>query len=376
MFKYFIFILFFIFLVICLVTSYIGYTYLSQKDHRVTNTVSLETFIINKGDTFKDISESLQKSGFIKDTVYFEYYQKFERPDITFNSGIYRISKSMNYKEIIDVLIAKPIETSWTVRYIEGLRYDEVLGVINTKMKKVYCELESKNLFIDKSGKVLANCNKLSSEFYDKLKNLVENPKDVNHPIFSKIEKGDTLEGFLFPDTYTFEIGISAEELLNIILNNFENKWDKAVSESGQSSDKMLGKLNSYQKLVFASIVEKEGTGKYEENSKIAATFYNRLSINMPLQSDVTIVYPKKDWKHSILLSELNDTADPYNTHRISRLPPTPICNMGYNSILATLKPAIHDYLFFIADKNGIVRYAKTYEEHNKNIKLYGLSGE
>ena len=156
------------------------------------------------------------------------------------------------------------------------------------------------------------------------------------------------------------------------MIENFDKhikKYEKSIKNSGYSTNQII---------TMASIVELEGLDK-NSRKDIAGVFYNRLKNGMSLGSDVTSYYGvRKDMTSDITQSELDDN-NLYNT-RLStmagKLPVGPICNPSLVSIEAALKPSKHDYLYFVADKNGKVYLTKSYETHNKviaDLKSKGL---
>ena len=181
------------------------------------------------------------------------------------------------------------------------------------------------------------------------------------------------MEGYLFPDTYNFySKSVSVKEIFNEMLAHTDKKLGKYKKQMEK------GKYKTHQIITLASIVELEGIDKTSRKD-IAGVFYNRLDKKMSLGSDVTSYYGvQKDMTSDITQSEL-DSINGYNT-RVSfmagRLPVGPICNPSLASIEAILNPTKHDYLYFVADRNGKVYLTKSYETHNKviaNLKNKGL---
>jgi len=119
--------------------------------------------------------------------------------------------------------------------------------------------------------------------------------------------------------------------------------------------------------------VEREGRD-LAEMQMIAGIYYNRLELGMTLGADPTVLYALGDWS-TVLTADNLAIDSPYNTRINTGLPPGPICNPGLDAIKATLDPAETDYLFFLTNKDGIMRYARTNAEHNANKATYGVSG-
>ena len=173
-------------------------------------------------------------------------------------------------------------------------------------------------------------------------------------------------EGSILPQTYSYERGTSREQLLDRAHGAMERALDKAW----EARTPGLGLASPQQALVLASMVERE-TAKPDERPLIAAVFLNRLRLGMKLQSDPTVVYGASGGlgvlDHPITRSEL-DHDDPYNTYRIAGLPPAPICMPGQASLQAATQPASSDALFFVADGTGGHVFARTQDDHLRNV--------
>ncbi len=174
-------------------------------------------------------------------------------------------------------------------------------------------------------------------------------------------------EGALLPETYKFTRGTTRQQ----VLDRLRKAHDKAVVEIWERRDDNLPIATPEDMVILASIVEKE-TGKADERTRVAAVFVNRLKKNMKLESDPTILYGLYGgdaWNRprTLLRSQLN-TPNKYSTYQISGLPPGPIANPGRAALEAVVNPSRTDDLFFVADGTGGHVFAKTYEEHKKNV--------
>lgn len=171
------------------------------------------------------------------------------------------------------------------------------------------------------------------------------------------------LEGYLLPDTYTFENeDVSVKTIFNVILNYM----DKYLTTKKEEF-----KYTYHQTLTLASMTELEGKS-LEDRKEIVGVFLNRIAQNMSLGSDVTAYYAfKVNMADSNLTKEQINTYNPYNTrgpNMIGKLPVGPICNPSRNAIEATLNPSNTEALYFVADKTGKVYFTKSNDEHNKKI--------
>lgn len=166
-----------------------------------------------------------------------------------------------------------------------------------------------------------------------------------------------TLEGYLFPDTYTFPDGTSARVAIGTLVRGFEHAWQPPWDARGDS----LG-MTRHQVLTLASIVEKEARVP-EERPIIAAVYENRLRLHMPLQADPTVQYAIGHHVDRVYYKDL-DIDSPYNTYRHPGLPPGPIASPGAASIAAVLAPADVPYLYFVARPDGHHEFRTTFAEH------------
>ena len=172
-----------------------------------------------------------------------------------------------------------------------------------------------------------------------------------------------SLEGYLFPDTYQFTRIDSAHDMAAAMVHRFRQE----AQEIG-----LLGNADTHRIVTMASIVEKE-TAVPEERPLVASVYYNRLARNMALGADPTVVYAALlagRYRGTIYQSDLQFDS-PYNTYKYPGLPPGPIANPGLASLQAALHPAHSDFLYFVSDNNGHHRFARTVEEHGRNVAAY-----
>lgn len=169
-------------------------------------------------------------------------------------------------------------------------------------------------------------------------------------------------EGFLFPDTYFIPYDATAEDVVALMLQNFDAHLTDAMKAGIAKQN-----LSVYQFVTLASLIEKEA--KYEKDRPlIASVFENRLKIHMKLQSDASISYAMGTHKAAYSINETQYDS-PYNTYLYEGLPPGPIGNPGMDCMEAILEAPQTNYLYFVADKDGHNYFAATYEEHMKNVQ-------
>lgn len=173
--------------------------------------------------------------------------------------------------------------------------------------------------------------------------------------------EAQSLEGYLFPDTYHFTRTQSMHDMIAVMVHRFRQEA------------KAIGLDHDLHRLVtLASIVEKE-TSSGDERALVAGVYTNRLARNIALNADPSVIYAALlagRYTGVIHQSDLQSDS-PYNTYRFPGLPPGPIANPGLASLEAALHPAATDFLYFVSDAQGHHRFARTLEEHNRNVALY-----
>lgn len=172
-----------------------------------------------------------------------------------------------------------------------------------------------------------------------------------------------SLEGFLFPDTYRFAVGISAEAAVRHLIDRFEVVWQQEAAQAGDPWGSPL------EVVTLASLVEAE-TSVASERARIAGVFLNRLRRGMLLQCDPTVIYALQIhdlWRGRLLRKDLK-VDDPYNTYRYPGLPPGPINSPGRAALAAALQPEASSYLYFVANPDGGHSFSRTLGEHNRAV--------
>ncbi|WP_018589746.1 endolytic transglycosylase MltG [Terrisporobacter glycolicus] len=293
---------------------------------------------IPTGSTLSQVTDILKENNLIKNKTLFKLYVKVSNNSSKIKSGKYLFNQTYSNKEIIEDLSEGKI-------YNDGIKITVPEGSTSFEIMDILVK------------------NKLGEKkVYEKL---INNPKEFKEKFkFLDDEKIKSLEGFLYPSTYYFSEKQSEKEVLEHMLETFNSKYTDKLQKKQKELNKSL-----YEVVNLASIVEKEAVLD-EDRPIIASVFYNRIKINMPLQSDATIQYIFKERKKSITYNDLKIDS-PYNTYKVAGLPPTPIANPGIKSIEAVLYPDNTEYLYFVATIEGGNNYSKTYEEHVKNVEKY-----
>ncbi len=178
--------------------------------------------------------------------------------------------------------------------------------------------------------------------------------------------EAETLEGYLFPDTYHFSRQTTARDVAKTIVDRFR----KVLEELGPTVGKDSTNLRKI--ITMASLIEKE-TDKGSERALVSGVFHNRLRLGYPLQCDPTVVYAARLNNRDVGVIRQSDLDfdSPYNTYRRRGLPPGPICNPGRDAIRATLEPAEGNYLYFVSDNHGGHVFSRTGAEHARAVADY-----
>ncbi len=173
-----------------------------------------------------------------------------------------------------------------------------------------------------------------------------------------------SLEGYLFPDTYTFSRIDSEDKIVERMVQEFFSRVDQALISTANARGLTLNQL-----VTLASIIEKE-TGVPSERELISSVFHNRLKKKMRLQSDPTTIYGIADFDGNLTRKHLT-TPSAYNTYTLSGLPPGAIASPGLAALQATVNPAKSNYLYFVANNQGGHVFSETYAEHSRKVDMF-----
>ncbi len=186
-------------------------------------------------------------------------------------------------------------------------------------------------------------------------------------PILSLDPEAQSLEGYLFPETYSFPKNISSDNAVQAMTGQFRTVFDGAWAARGDSF-----RMSIRQVVILASLIEKE-TSVPEEKRLVSAVFHNRLRIGMKLDCDPTIIYAlKQNGLFDGNLTKRDMALDsPYNTYRHAGLPPGPICNPGKEALEAAVHPAPENYLYFVSRNDGLHHFSRTLSEHQNAVRRY-----
>lgn len=327
---------------------------LSLKPVEAGNSQSIIIDIV-PGQGTEGIASALKENNLIKDDLVFKIYCKLNEVN-NMQAGTYELNKNMSVEEIVKKFQAGDVVIKEiNVTFQEGKNMRDIAKIISENTNNSYEDVMK--VFEDKEY-----AKGLIEEYWFLTDEILDN--NIYYP----------LEGYLYPDTYTFEsVDVSIDDIIKIMLD----QTDKVLSEY-QIEIKSKG-YTVHQFLSLASVVENEGIST-EDRKGIAKVFLNRIERGMALQSDVTTYYAFKVnmGDRDLTQSELN-TANPYNTrgpNMEGKIPVGPISNVSDSAIEATLNPSDTDAIFFVADKNGKIYFSNTNEEHEQiinELKSQGL---
>ena len=300
---------------------------------RMTQHATLE---IEQGTTVSQIAHQLQTGGIVRSAFMFQLMARAQGVDRAIRAGYYSLSPGMWLWDVVRTLhvgqVAKELIT-----IPEGLKLVEIA-----------------NLFEEKG---LAT-----------VEGFLEAARDPR--LIQKYHlPGTSVEGFVFPETYVFARGLAPFNMVDTMVELFFDRLNRIYPIDSLSTAELLRKVS------LASIVEKEAR-RPDEKARVAGVFYNRMKRNMKLESCATVQYVLDKPKEKLRLADLR-ISSPYNTYRNRGLPPGPISSPGSEALSAVFQPEEHDYLFFVAIKDGSHRhvFTESYSEHKRAIKRLRKEG-
>ncbi|MBI4039403.1 endolytic transglycosylase MltG [Candidatus Daviesbacteria bacterium] len=282
-----------------------------------------EVFVITRGQSVAQVAKALQAKGFIRNDLVFKIYVQIAGLSKNIQAGDFKLSKNMSADQVAEELTHGLVDV-W-VTLLEGWRVEEM-------------------------------AQKLHEEV------------GIDDEEFLKAAS----EGYMFPDTYLIPRTATAEQVVRILRDNFDQKTQSLKLKLATR------RLSEKDWVILASIVERESKDKGDNERKIiAGIILKRLKAGMPLEADATIQYAlgfderEKTWWRKGLTSRDLQIDSPYNTRQYAGLTPGPIANPGLASLEAVVNPMETQYWFYLHDKQGNPHYATTIDEHVANIRRY-----
>lgn len=289
---------------------------------------------VKPGASIRSISREFESNGWLKSRWLLEVWARYKGQAADIRAGEYELTSSMSVQDVLTLFVSGQ-SLQYRITFPEGITAKDMVRQLQAN-EKIKATIDLSDL-----AKALES-----------------------------ITGHKNSEGWFYPDTYQFPRNSSDRDVLTMAFNKMKSELDAAWA----AKDKSTILKDPYEALILASIVEKE-TGAAEERPMIAGVFTQRLKKGMKLQTDPTVIYGMGDrYKGNIRKSDLKrDT--PYNTYTRTGLPPTPIALPGRDALLAAVKPAETDALFFVAKGGGRHHFSKTYKEHRRAVIKYLLGG-
>ncbi|MDX1582961.1 MAG: endolytic transglycosylase MltG [Thermoanaerobaculia bacterium] len=287
---------------------------------------------IERGWTSERIMQTLREKGVLRDEYVPLAYLKLFHSDDFLKAGHYRFEGQARPVDIVMTLLeGKTLLSSVTIR--EGLDRFEI-------------------------ARIMSDAGFGSTDQWERA---------TSDPtlILDLAPEADSLEGYLFPDTYLIAPGSTAQSIVEQMVSNFRSNFGDELAYIDTD-------LSVHETVTLASIVETEAR-LAEERALIAGVYLNRVQKGMLLQADPTVIYALKlrdDWDGNIKKSDLK-IESPYNTYRNRGLPPGPIANPGLASLQAASRPARTEFLYFVSRNDGSHVFARNLREHNRNVHEY-----
>jgi UPF0755 protein len=305
------------------------------------------TVEIPSGSGASAIVDILDDAGLVKNRFCAKVNSRIGGYD-SLQANTYILSPSMSFNEMMNIINEGTFEyiSKESIEVKDGARLQQVAEAIAEQLPYTADEILAK--WSDKEY-----LNQLIDKYWFLTDEILD--KDIMYP----------LEGYLYADTYFVTDG---NEDIESFTEMCLDRMDEVLTERKDAID--ASGFTVHQLLTLTSIVTKEATA--EDQAGVAGVFMNRLNQNMSLGSDVTVCYIFQEDRVDLKVSQL-ESDNPYNTRKFAGLPPGPICQVVADAIDATLNYEHHDYLFFIADEEGIVRYSTDQSGHESNIEEHGL---
>jgi UPF0755 protein len=352
--------------IVLAVLGWFVYRALKYPHHRHDGTGQIVEVEIKPGTSFPQAASLLAEKGVIDRPTWFRLYAMWEGDTTNLKPAKYLIADNLTPAEVLKIIVTGVKEVTIKVTLPEGenmLELFERIAKACPALQKEPCPH-------------IATAQDLEAAARD---------KDF---LAAHAIAGDSVDGYLFPDTYEFRVGEKPRVVLERLIQRHQEVWNELMQKHSRDVAKLkdITHWTDREILTMASIVEKEAVDP-AERPRIAQVFINRLMRkdfkSHQLETDPTIRYgcevpPTRSaacqaWNRSDRLhaAQLHDKDNPYNTYEHPGLPPGPISNPGRGSIEATLTPDGSDYLFFVAKDARNHAFARTYEEHKKNVDKY-----
>ena len=307
-------------------------------------------FHIEKGEGSYEIATNLQEKSFIRSRALFTVYAILTGRILQLQSGDYLLTPSMSASTILNKLASGDIE-------IEKITIKE-----GWSLQNIAEEFELRGFFSQDDFFMITGT---PGKDYRIEEDTIQ-PKDFSNEFpFLKVKpEYVSLEGYLFPDTYQITANQIPEEIVRRMLQNFQTHMNQDILEQIQAQEKTL-----FEVLTMASLIEKE-VRSFDDKKIVSGILWKRLTNNMRLQVDATVVYIREG-NYKIVSIEETKTDSPYNTYVRDGLPLGPISNPSIESIQAALNPVESPYWFYLSPSANVTIFTRTFEEHKSAKAKY-----
>ncbi|MHB8718095.1 MAG: endolytic transglycosylase MltG [Candidatus Dormibacteria bacterium] len=305
----------------------------SQLDAPSATRTAAVSVTVRQGESLDSVVADLAAKGVIRSSFWFGWYAKLQGLGSHLVAGTFQLDRGMSASYIVRTLEGPPLVQYHKLLLTEGLTAEQMASRV-----------------------AAAGLGITAQQYLDEVKH-----GSFSEPFLAGRPAGASLEGFLFPDTYSIPDKATAHDVIELQLQDFARK---ALPAFGNVSPQQL-----YRTLIIASIVESEARFS-ADHALVASVIDNRLAANYPLEVDSTVIYGLGLTSDVLTQQELQQDT-PYNTYIHAGLPPTPISNPGLISIDAALHPATTDYFFFVSDGCGHNHYSVTAAQHQQQVNQY-----
>lgn len=303
-------------------------------------------FEIAKGESVGAVSERLAEKNIIRSPFFFNLTARLRGVTKNIQAGVYTIRSDISINALVTLFSSNMSSNEITITIPEGWTTKDIAQYLQEKG-------------IVQAADFLRAAEKDYSSDFEFLKNI------------SRKNTGfSPLEGYVFPDTYRIFKDATPEDIIRVMLRNFDRKFSPELRTETSSQKKSI-----HQIITMASIIERE-VRKPEDKALVSGILWKRLDLGIPLQADASVVYLKTDGRSRTAIDKvfLDDLKidSPYNTYKYRGLPPGPLSNPGLESIRAALYPQSSPYFYYLsASDDGTTIFSRTLEEHNANKAKY-----
>jgi peptidoglycan lytic transglycosylase G len=288
-------------------------------------------FDFPEGYTLRKFAGDLERGGVISSGRMLLLYARLKNADARIKAGSYQFNDGMSSAEILRRMVAGDI-FAYRFAVPEGYSLYQVAELLEKR------GLYRKDVFLNQC---------------------------FDRSLLQELGIGGrSVEGYLYPSTYTIPPAMTAADLIRMMVGQFDKVYGQKFADKAKAAG-----LSTRDVITLASMIEKEAVVP-AERPLIASVFLNRLRIGMPLQSDPTAVYGIRAFTGSVTKQDIQRNT-PYNTYLIKGLPPGPIGSPGSAAIEAALEPARTGYFYFVSRKDGTHQFSVNLEEHNRAVSRY-----